>query len=446
MPSSVRRRRRDAWAVALAGFALFPLSACRNAAEPTPSRIVLVVIDMLRRDHVGAYGAELPTPNIDAIAEGGQVVRGALASYGSTRASMAALFTGRTPSLGTVNPEYGQSRGALGCGMRRFADRPDHRCLPRTLPTLAEGMQTHGYETLAVASNVHLYGDTGYSRGFDRWIEVGPRTREELAAGPRHASGAYGGTLAPAVNAAVRDLLDERRGDRFFLYVHFMDVHDHADVGLSYAEGVARVDEGVGVLIDELEARGLREDALVVLTSDHGERLGEPHAVRGMPQHYGNPTFESLLRVPLLASRKVFPESAAPIRGQDLGALLLAAAGAEAPPPADTARDELFLSEARWQGLRSERWKLMRHRQRERVLLIDLERDPNERQNFAAAHPEQVERMNERLDEIVVKLDHEPLERFPLSEAERQRLEALGYAASEEEFERLVGEAPEALR
>ena len=422
---------------------ILALGACAPEAPPPPARIVLIVVDMLRRDHVGAYGASRPTPNLDRVAQGGQVVKDALSSYGSTKCSMAALFTGRTPSLGTDEPEEARFGGPTSCGMARFADRPDHRCLPETLPTLAEGMRALGYETLGVTSNLFLYDPDGFSRGFEHWIEVGARTLAELEAdAPRPTSGAYGGTLAPSVNAAVRDVLERRSSDRFFLYVHFMDVHDHAEVGQSYAEGVARADAGVGALLDELARRGLLEDALVVLTSDHGERLGELHAVRGMPQHYGNPTFDYLLEVPLLASRPVLPEDGPPIRGQDLGGLLLAAAGGEAPPPADVAQGELFLSEWVWQGLRVDGWKLMRRRDGGRRLLMDLARDPLERRDVAPAQPERVRALEERLDEIATLLGARPVGRSEWSEEERRRLEALGYVASPEEAEALWEDAP----
>ena len=74
------------------------LLAC--APEPTPpQRIVLVVVDTLRRDALGCYGAPQPTPHIDALARRGQRFERALASYHQTSMSMAALFTGRTPSI-----------------------------------------------------------------------------------------------------------------------------------------------------------------------------------------------------------------------------------------------------------------------------------------------------------------------------------------------------------
>lgn len=76
--------------------------ACGGVETPdrgTPERIVLIVVDTLRRDHVGVYGAERPTPNFDRIAASGTVFRNAFSSFHATSMSMGALFTGRTPSL-----------------------------------------------------------------------------------------------------------------------------------------------------------------------------------------------------------------------------------------------------------------------------------------------------------------------------------------------------------
>ena len=104
--------------------------------------------------------------------------------------------------------------------------------------------------------------------------------------------------------------------------------------------------------------QGLLEDSLVVLTSDHGERLGEQHPVEGRDQHFGNPPFDYLLRVPLISAPPLldYPEYAA--RSQDLAQLILSKAGALAGrPPVFFDVSEVFVSEWDWQTLRSGRWK-----------------------------------------------------------------------------------------
>ena len=72
------------------------LGAC---VRPVPERIVLIVIDTLRRDALSCYGGSTPTPNIDGLAAQGQLFSNALGSFHQTTMSMGAMFTGRTPSL-----------------------------------------------------------------------------------------------------------------------------------------------------------------------------------------------------------------------------------------------------------------------------------------------------------------------------------------------------------
>jgi len=115
---------RAAAALALAA----GLTACggeRADAPPSarPERIVLLVVDTLRRDHVGAYGGRVATPNMDRLAERGQRFPDAWSSFHQTTMSMASLFTGRTPSL----EQSGQRErvawtGRTWCGLLRAAE------------------------------------------------------------------------------------------------------------------------------------------------------------------------------------------------------------------------------------------------------------------------------------------------------------------------------------
>ena len=72
------------------------------------------------------------------------------------------------------------------------------------------------------------------------------------------------------MNEAVKKVLDDRSGDHFFLYVHYLDAHDWHMAGVPYPEAVAAADAALGELLDELAARGLREGTAVVVTSVSG--------------------------------------------------------------------------------------------------------------------------------------------------------------------------------
>ena len=141
-----------------------------------PRNIILIVVDTLRRDYVSPYGSTLSTPNVQRLADRGQVFSNAVASYHQTTMSMAALFTGRTPSTESGNPKKSLSwSGRHWCGMARFADGPDDSCVPQGMTTLAEDLREAGYSTLAVVSNRLLFAPAGFDQGFDRWIEVAAR-------------------------------------------------------------------------------------------------------------------------------------------------------------------------------------------------------------------------------------------------------------------------------
>jgi arylsulfatase A-like enzyme len=82
------------------------------------------------------------------------------------------------------------------------------------------------------------------------------------------------------------------------------------------------VDGTVGELIDYLESEGLLEDAVVVLTADHGEALGEGHILPVTPRHLGNPSFEQVLQVPLIITRAKLEVESDLVRSEDLFQLM----------------------------------------------------------------------------------------------------------------------------
>ncbi len=399
-------------------------AACAPQAQP-PERIILIVVDTLRRDHVSAYGEAARTPHIDALAARGRAHAGLSASFHQTSMSMAALFTGRTPSL-----EAGQRNAPLDwngrtwCGLARFAQPGEDACVPRSLPTLAAGLRDAGYYTAGVVTNRLLFRPAGFDRGFDTWLELPDAATIAQETGGRDAIHLIS---AGDVHRAAREVVTAAPTDRFFLYLHYMDVHDHLLWGKSYASMVERFDKALGRFIEGLEVLGLLEDAVVILVSDHGQRFRETHFVQGGANHNGNPSFEEVLRVPLVVS----PASAAPdaawLRGDDLYHHILALAGVAQRPERDLEPGELFLSELKWQTYRQGRWKSYRARGGGPVRLVDLETDPAERVDVAAAQPGVVAAHRARLEALTQRLAAESRAPEGLSEEDRRRLEALGY-------------------
>jgi arylsulfatase A-like enzyme len=418
--------------LALAAAVLAALCGCALRGGSPPERLVLIVIDTLRRDHLGVYGSPIPTPNIDALAARGQHFTNVVSSFHQTSMSMGALFTGRTPSI-----EAGEGRtiawnGHTWCGLARLAREPGaDLCIPAGVPTLAEAVRGAGYWTIGIASNQFLYEPSGFSRGFDDWVEVDKRPPVAGAASRRNLADARKSRIWQAVNRAVAQALDRRKSDRFFLYVHYIDVHDYNFQKRSYAEAVRVMDRGVGHLLATLDSASLLDGAVVVLTSDHGERLGELHNFEGeLPNtfgHYGNPSFQEELRIPLIVAPARFRHAEAFLRSQDLFHLLLEIAGAPREPSNGIGPDEHFIGELHYRMYRQGRWKSLVRRADGRHFLYDLETDPHERSELAAKFPALAQAHAARISELSRGLAAARVPERELSESERERLRALGY-------------------
>jgi arylsulfatase A-like enzyme len=411
---------------------LAAVSACSERGDrgSRPERIILIVVDTLRRDHVSAYGSPVQTPNIDRLAAAGQRFENAVSAFHSTTMSMAALFTGRTPSI-----ESGDRTRTLewntfaSCGLARFAAAGgEDDCVPGSLDTLAEGLREAGYWTVGVVSNRLLFRPYGYDQGFDEWIEVGKTGGGE---GPTAASLSARTRTARHVNRSVKAALQGRPSDRFFLYVHYVDVHDWILFRISYAESVIRFDRELGVLLEQLEAEGLFEDAVIVFTSDHGEMLVDRKLRFDVKRHYGNPSFEPLLRVPLLVVPGSRRDPSALVRSQDVMGLVNELAGIEGGPPPDLEADELLVTEQLFQTYRKGRWKSLWERTRPEMMLFDLERDPDETQDVSGSHPEVVEAHWKRVEALSASLAAPDAEARELDQEDLDRLQALGYLDAE---------------
>ena len=412
---------------------LLALLGCADAEPPEfPQRIVFIVVDTLRSDHLSVYGSDLATPNVAALAERGQVFSNVFASFHQTSMSMSAMMTGRTPSIESGDPtEPLPWNSSTWCGMARFSAGAGDTCIPRSLTTLAQSLQQAGWWTMGIVSNQFLYEPSGFGRGFERWVEVDERTPVAGAASRKGVEDPVHSRDWEEVNraafAAVEAVPKQRRS---FLYVHYIDVHDYRFLGLSYAKGVERMDEGLGQLLTGLEERGFLEQAVVVLTSDHGERLGEEHNFPGeLPNnfgHYGNPSFDELLRIPLLIAPPLFEDTTRLLRTQDFYGLLQEIAGLEALAPSDTKPDEIFVGEMFYRTYQTGRWKTTLRRKDGRASLYDREADPDELHDLAAEKPLRVLAHRQRVNALT-RLLAAVAPTQELSDQDRQRLRALGY-------------------
>jgi arylsulfatase A-like enzyme/Flp pilus assembly protein TadD len=264
---------------ALALAALLALGGCNRIAAlraaPKGPNLLLVTIDTLRADHVGAYGAvDAQTPVMDRLAAEGTRFATAISSAPLTLPSHASILTGLYP------PRHGVRYN----GISR---------LPPSFDTMTERLRDAGYATGAVIGAYVLAGKFGLDQGFEYYDD---ETRLQGDSAQRPAS---------EVTALALDWL-ERAERPFFLWVHYYDPHEGYTppepfatrfAGRPYDGEIAYADSELGRLVDDLSARGELDRTLVVLTSDHGESLGEHDELT-----HSYTLYDAVLAVPLIFS------------------------------------------------------------------------------------------------------------------------------------------------
>ncbi|HMB53390.1 MAG TPA: sulfatase-like hydrolase/transferase [Thermoanaerobaculia bacterium] len=293
---------------------LAPLVACRQEPPPSPS-VVLISIDTLRADRLPVYGYQgVDTPALDRLAAEGIVFERAWSHYPLTLPSHASVLTGLLP------PEHGVRDNA---GFR----------LPANVPHLARDLAAAGYDTAGMVSSYVLRAETGIGDGFavyDDDVEL--RRRGGLGAQQRAGTE----TLERALS-----WLQERAGSTrpFLLFFHLYEPHSPyaapepfaGSHGSPYDDEIAAADHVVGELLAALERRGLYEEALVIVLSDHGEGLGD-HGER----EHGVLLYREALQVPLLvklpAGRRAGERVQSAAQLVDVYPTVAEACGLELPP------------------------------------------------------------------------------------------------------------------
>ncbi len=421
--------------IALAALIL-QFSGCDRRPEP-PRHVVLVTIDTLRADRLGCYGStDVSTPNLDRIAGEGAMAIRATAHVPLTRPSHTSLFTGMLPTRHGIRDNISPAR------------------VPE-VPTLATVAKAAGLRTAAFVSSIVLAGGGGLERGFDLYSdELAKGTNAEDVPFMNELQRTGDETLAEAIG-----WLESNRDSRLFAWLHLYEPHEpyeppepyrtrYAD--RPYDGEVAWSDELVGRLDEALGRLGLREDTLLVVTSDHGEGLGEHRETL-----HGFFIYQSTLAVPLLMRGPgVVPGARIDslVQTVDLFPTVVEMLGLEAPANADLSgqslapalRGEPYRNEPvsyaeslvpllhfGWSDLRSIRRGKWKYIQAPRPELYDLEADPMEIRNLADSEPELSKGMRGALGE---ELDRErsvgASETSSLPQDLLDKLGALGYVGS----------------
>lgn len=454
--------------VCLAAFGCAPHE---DSPEPQGPSVILISFDTCRADVFGVLTGETPslTPRLDELAADSVVFENAFVQAPHTLPSHMSMLTSVYPDAHGV--------------------KPNQDPLPESLVTLPEMLQEAGYRTVGLVTSEWLKPDFGFGRGFDEYDLLLHRP-----------------TYAERVNAAA--LRELRRGNGpHFLFLHYYDLHSDFDQGSAanklpyyspprYREGldvsaegeefcddegncntrflmavdrerrqlpqaqietihglyraaVPHLDAEMGAFLDELRSRGLYEESLIVVTSDHGEEFREHgRFIHSQPydETIGVPLFikypgswaagtrvaevvETVDILPtILDHLGIDPPASA--QGESLLGLI---EGAEKRPGhAVLSQDTINLTRY---GLRTDDVKLIMDLKASRRELYDLCADPLEEVDVAKDRAELADELEQRLKRLVGanRRLHQAFatgaggDQDVLSAEERKRLEALGY-------------------
>ncbi|MBA2304011.1 MAG: sulfatase-like hydrolase/transferase [Acidobacteria bacterium] len=262
----------------IAGVLFLVSIACRDSPPSDPPRaaappsLLLITVDTLRADRVGAYGdVSARTPAIDALAARGALFTNAFSVAPITLTSHASLLTGRYPA----------GHGARHNGMR----------VDLAVPTIAGSLSRAGLVTGAFVAAFPLDRRFGLIKGFQTYGDTMPRGPDGRPANER------AGRVV--VDEAV-GWLEQHRSERFFLWVHLFEPHaPYGDARggrpaqARYADEIREADRQVARLTDALG--GARDSTIVAFTSDHGEAFGEHGEIA-----HSVFVYDTTLRVPLI--------------------------------------------------------------------------------------------------------------------------------------------------
>ena len=312
-------------------------SATRRSAPPD---VFLVTIDTLRADHVGCYGYEqVETPALDALAADGVRFTQAFTHSPITNTSHVTILTGLLPSVHGVT-DFG------------IPLSPQH-------VTAAELLKKQGYQTAAFIGAVILDSNTlapGLDRGFDFYDNF-PQA-DSLDAGGKNPEGKntdvnkkerWGRVERRGMEVVehAESWFDKHRTGSHFVWVHLYDPHDPYEPPPPFSEKykdhlydgeIAYADSAVAHWIAFLKKAGVYDDAIIVVTGDHGEGLGE----HGEETH-GLFLYDATLHIPLILKMplKLKPKPAggaqpgavidAQVRTTDILPTILSATGIAAP-------------------------------------------------------------------------------------------------------------------
>ncbi len=419
-----------------------------NGKTPEPDwrcpncNVLFVSIDTLRADHLGSYGYTRSTsPNIDRLASRSLVFSDVLAQSPTTAPSHRSMFSSS------------------------FVYQ--HRNRLRGLPVIAGLLSRAGYRTAGYVDGAQMRPEFGISKGFSSYDSTEGY----------HVDGAQIGGGLEAINPRAIEWLEKNGHERFFLFIHTYDVHcpysppepylsmfsegraptfeiegkcgaryfnrlnltqrDFEYIAALYDGGIRYTDDKLQEILSALDRLGLTDETVVVITSDHGESLGERN-------HVGhNKVYDVQLKVPLIialpSGRSQLID--APAQSVDILPTLLTILGVDAPEgvsgidltdwlegPRDENRVRLAQKANGSVATVNEgkRWALI-IKWRQVNALYDLQADPRQENDVQHEHPDVVARLSQAFRDMRVPKEELKMRPEDLDPKIIEELKALGY-------------------
>ncbi|MDD5614075.1 MAG: sulfatase [Candidatus Omnitrophica bacterium] len=437
------------------GLASF-LVLVRVARKSKQLNVILITIDALRADHLSCYGYKRDTsPNIDELAKKGVLFTQAIAQSSHTPPSMATISTSTYPHIHSL----------LTWG----------RKIKPGLFSIAQILKTKDYRTIFIGGNDSFSKALhGFNNGFDVFCTQCSDSEE--------------------ITDKATKWLIEYANKPFFLWIHYMDVHpeynskpydilyvddefydkqrklpivetvkgaygykgipkplfsekgniDNPDYYIAQYDGAIRkVDENIGVLFNKLKELDLDKKTILMLTSDHGEMLGE----HDYYFHHGWFLYEPLIRIPLIIKCAYVIPSNKVINGQ------ISAHVDIAPTILDILKINkvktmqgmsllpVILNEDRYASMyvfsdegfslvciRTQEWKLIYNLYNKEYELYNLKSDPQELNNLVFIEEEQFALLKNKLDDFINNISFSERMLKPILDSEtKEKLKSLGY-------------------
>jgi len=286
------------------GCSLVWFSACRQPEASVPDRVILIVADTLRPDHLSCYGYQArTTPHIDSLAQSGAIFTQAVNSIPETGPAVSSILTALYPY--------------------RHGVRANVFPMPQKTRSMVQVLRDQGFKTAAF-TDTFPFRRLKILKGFDFFHRRVPVKTSEAD------------YVASAVDPPV-SWLRQNKNEKFFVLIHYYDAHlpykplqpsektqdldysgpyngdmgpamtlwdDRLEVNSEdvrymeslYDDEIQYVDRYLGILLEELENLGIKDETLLVFTADHGEAFGE-HAYYF---DHGDLLYEDQIRIPLI--------------------------------------------------------------------------------------------------------------------------------------------------